>query len=113
MGIVSYPKFPKTTGSSHWLPNDEVSVIMKSKNSNKVVISGQTHINDKLLYLIMGDASVLHIPLGAFQPTASATPDFYDFQILDMGLAIRFGDYEVEVSDLLAYPRFGGSSLFA
>ncbi len=71
-------------------------------------------IKGDVLILVRGNLEMLQAPLSSFSISGNGTkPDFSDFEIIDYGSALRFGEYESSVDAVLyendpAYRRYLG-----
>ena len=66
------------------------------------VVGGQIDHEGQAVVLVRGDFSQLSVPFSWFSPTGTGlAPDFDEFEIVDTGQTLRFGEYQAAVSAVL------------
>lgn len=84
------------------LPVEQISAIIKNKNSKDYVIGGQVDKMTHTVTLIRGDLSKLAVPFSTFRLSGTnVKPNFTKFVIEDSGQTLKFGDYEASVDSVL------------
>jgi hypothetical protein len=86
-------------------PDEELRLVAEVRSKahpEDFVIGGQIDHEHEAVVLVRGDFSQVVVPFVWFSPTlAGLVPDFEDFEILDTGETLRFGEYETPVSAVL------------
>jgi len=84
------------------LPTEDIIAVFRAPNRRDLCIGGTVVPESGTLILVRGDLDTLLVPLSAFQPSATAVrPDFADFEVIDSGQSLRFGQYEASVDAVL------------
>ncbi len=87
------------------LPLDEILAVHDRADRADFCISGSVDRESETVVMVLGDLSVLAVPLTDFAPYADGpVPDFDAFEITDHGRTLKFGAYEASV-DAVLYER--------
>jgi hypothetical protein len=90
------------------LPLDEIIAIHDRADRSDFCISGSVDRESDTAVLVLGDLSVLAVPLSDFARCGDGPiPDFDAFDIVDHGRTLRFGAFEAAV-DAVLYERDPG-----
>ena len=83
------------------LPREELVNVLSHEPSHvaHLIIAGCRHENN--ITFLTGDLERITVPLSIFEPGAKYSPDFDQFEIIDYGNAIKFGEYEACVDVIL------------
>jgi hypothetical protein len=100
---------PARAGSGHRArqsdPDEELRLVAEVRcaaHPEDFVIGGQVDHGRQEVLLVRGDFSQVVVPFAWFEPTAAGlAADFDDFEIVDTGETLRFGDYEAPSSAVL------------
>ena len=84
-----------------WLPNDQVISILQSEDAADRIIAGMVDKVAGNLLLYRGDLQPVVAPLDSFKPRLGVEPNFDDFEIIDWGHTLRFGQFEASVDSVL------------
>ena len=86
-------------------PNEELRLVAEVRSTahpEDYVIGGQVDHERREVVLVRGDFSQIVVPFAWFSPTpAGLGPDFDDFEIIDTGETLRFGEYEAPAAAVL------------
>lgn len=85
----------------HWLPPEQVTRVVSSDEPRDRLVSGMVDREAGNLLVFRGDLEPVVAPLASFTPRAGEKPDFDDFEIIDAGNAVRFGNYEASTDAIL------------
>ncbi len=55
-----------------------------------------------VVVVVFSDRTVASMEFSEFTPNPTATPDFSDLEIIDHGLTLRLGSYEVDVGTFMS-----------
>jgi len=84
------------------LPLDEFLAVHQREDRAEFCLGGSVDHDLQALVLVLGDLSVLAVPLSDFQPAANGTaPDFHAFSVVDHGRTLRFGGYQASMDAVL------------
>jgi hypothetical protein len=79
-----------------------VTEVRSMAHPEDYVIGGQVDHERREVVLVRGDFSQIVVPFGWFMPPPDGVaPDFDDFQIVDTGETLKFGEYETPSSAVL------------
>lgn len=81
----------------HFLKDEEMFNAVTDRRNYKLVIGGVVDSRKRTVTVIWGNTSIPPsiIPFKWFTPNPTAKLDFTDFEVIDSGLSIRLGNYEV------------------
>ena len=86
-------------------PNKElrlVAEVRSMEHPEDFVVGGQVDHERREVVLVRGDFTKVVVPFAWFTaPTTGPAPDFNNFEIVDTGETLRFGDYETAVAAVL------------
>jgi hypothetical protein len=76
--------------------------VLSTEHPQDYFVGGVVDRDDGALVLYRGNLERLVVPLSWFRPTGrGSTPNFDDFEIIDCGQTVRFGDYEAATDAIL------------
>lgn len=85
----------------HWLPPAQLTEILHLDEPGERFICGMVDRAARNLLAYRGDFQPVIVPLSSFDQRAVVKPDFDDFEVIDWGNAIRFGEYEAATDAVL------------
>lgn len=85
----------------HLLDKKELVEIFATAHPEDYLIGGIVNREDDVLLLFRGNLERLLVPLEWFRRERHPTPAFDDFEIVDSGQTLRFGDYEAAADAVL------------
>ncbi len=92
-----------TNDRKQWLPMEELIEALNVPDPREHVVGGMVDLDGGMLTVYRGDFSRLTVPLSIFKPTGKGTEiDPADFEVIDGGHAVRFGEYEA-AADAIFY----------
>lgn len=84
------------------LPLDQLAEVLSPEASSdaprRMLVIAAAH-DGKTLTIIRADGASASVPLSAFRPSGTTTPDFGRLELDDHGHTIRFGKYEAGTED--------------
>lgn len=84
------------------LPVHELAEVLEQSNREDFCIGGSVERQHRMVVLVRGNLDVLPVPMASFEATADGVaPDFDDFEVIDYGQTLRFGDYEASFDAVL------------
>lgn len=83
------------------LGKEELAEVLATENPDEYFIGGVVNRDDDVLVLFRGNFERLLVPLDWFRRDRPPFPDFDDFEIVDTGQTICFGDYEAAADAVL------------
>jgi hypothetical protein len=84
-----------------WLPNHQVIRTINSDDAADRVVAGMVDKDAGNLLLYRGDLQPVVAPLDSIKPRLGVEPNFNDFEIIDWGHSLRFGEFEASVDSIL------------
>lgn len=84
------------------IPKEELWEILELPTKNTYFVGINVDQDEKIVILLRGDESVLRVPFSWFEEGAVEKPNFKDYEVIDYGLTIRFGNYEA-AGDAILY----------
>jgi hypothetical protein len=89
-------------GGTKVLPLDEIKEVLTADHPEDYFIGGVVDEEDRAVVLYRGNLERLVVPLAWFrQGRPSPKPDFEDFEVIDTGQTVRFGEYEAATDAIL------------
>jgi hypothetical protein len=89
-------------GGTKVLPLDEIKEVLTADHPEDYFIGGVVDVEDRAVVLYRGNLERLVVPLAWFKHgRRSPKPAFDDFEVIDGGQTIRFGDYEAATDAIL------------
>ncbi len=85
----------------HMLPFEQIVEILRTERPNDHFIAGAVDLEDRAVLLYRGLLDAVVVPLSWFTPRRGVKPDPQDFEVVDFGTAIRFGEYEASTDAIL------------
>ncbi|MGE3637374.1 MAG: helix-turn-helix domain-containing protein [Pirellulales bacterium] len=86
-----------------FLSSEELGEVLGAKNREDLFIGGSVDKDSQTVNLWRGTLDSIVVPFSAFPVSGDGTaPDFDDFEVIDYGQTIRFGEYEA-ASDAILY----------
>jgi DNA-binding XRE family transcriptional regulator len=85
------------------LPLDELTVVLSADlcECRDLFIGGSVNLDFGTLVLVRGNLERLVVPLSIFRPSGRAQPNFKEFELIDYGQTLKFGDYEATADVVL------------
>lgn len=85
------------------LPPEEIQEIHSLPPNIKRMyfVAGYVDYDLNEIILFRGDGTSLIAPFIIFEPNSICAPDFYEFSIIDFGMAIKLGNYEAGIDTIL------------
>lgn len=83
------------------MPVQEIYAIFLRKDRDEFCIGATIDQSAGVIICVRGDLSVISAPLSSFESSSGVIPNFNDFEIIDHGRTLRFGDYQAAFSALL------------
>lgn len=84
------------------LPVEQLADVLKQSNRSDFCIGGSVDPDHRMVVLVRGDLDVLSVPMTSFEATADGVkPDFGDFDVIDFGQTLRFGEYHASFDAVL------------
>lgn len=80
---------------------DELVEIFATENPEDLFIGGVVDSEDDVLVLFRGNLERMLVPLEWFRRDRHPKPNFDDFEVIDTGQTLRFGEYEAAADALL------------
>lgn len=100
--VLIPPTQDETAGMISFLPPEEIAEVLMDKNACDFCIGGFVLPNLELVKLFRGDLSSILIPLATFTDNPrGAALDIRDFEVIDFGQSLRFGEYEAAFGAVL------------
>src|SRR5712692_116288 len=88
--------------SLKWLPVEQLIRILNSNEPRDRIVCGMVDKQADNLLVYRGDLQPVVAPLNSFRPSAGLAPNFDEFEVIDWGNAVRFGEYEAS-ADAIFY----------
>lgn len=77
-----------------FLEGGALTWVLTCDHPGSYVIGGNLDLDKQEIVFILGDMIPVTVPFSFFEPNAKCSPDFEQFEIVDHGTAVKFGDYE-------------------
>jgi hypothetical protein len=88
-------------GDVHLLRSDELAEVLSADTRGDHFVGGAVNPVEEVVVLYRGSFDRLSVPLTWFQRISDAQPDFADFEVIDYGQTVRFGEFEVATDAIL------------
>lgn len=84
-----------------WLPSHQVIRILHSDDPTNRLVAGMIDKDAGNLLVYRGDLQPVVASLDSIKPRLDVEPNFNDFEIIDWGHTLRFGQFEASVDSIL------------
>lgn len=85
-----------------FLPREELMDVLPAPNRDELFITGFVDLCDEVVVLYRGNLEPVVVPFEFFRHRSTDDPDFHDFEVIDYGHGVRFGEYEA-ATDFVLY----------